>query len=78
MKAADEEAQEQERPAKKARKGKAQKLPVLTHNFTHNKILNAQKRLLKGLKRREEKARARVKQLGSLHKKDKPDGVEGS
>lgn len=76
MKATDEEAQERERPGKKAKN--AQKLPALTHNFTHKKILNAQKRLLKGLKRREERARARVKELGSLEKKNKPGGVGGS
>lgn len=79
VKTADKEAQERKLPAKKAKKEKAKKLPVLTHNFTHTKILNAQKRLLKGLKRREEKARARVKQLGSLkEKKIKAEGVEGS
>lgn len=81
MKAADEEAQKQERPAKKAKKAqkeKAKKLPALTHNFTHKKILNAQKRLLKGLKMREERARARVKELGSSKKKHKTGGVGGS
>lgn len=80
VEAADEMAQKQERPAtkaKRAKKGKARNLPALTHNFTRDKILAAQKRLLKGLKRREERAKARVKELGSL-KKHKSGGVEGS
>lgn len=78
MKVADEKAREQERPAKKAKKAKAQKIPALTQAFTHNKILDAEERLLKGLRKREERAKARVKQLGSLKKKSKPAGAGGS
>lgn len=81
MKAADDRALKQERQekkAKKAQKAKAQKLPALTHNFTHKKILSAQKRLLKGLRKREERARARVKELGSLKKEHKPVAVGGT
>ncbi|KAG6354779.1 hypothetical protein INS49_003860 [Diaporthe citri] len=80
VKAADEKALKQERQekkAKKAQKAKAQKLPALTHNFTHKKILSAQKRLLKGLKKREERARARVKELGLSKNKQKHGAVGG-
>lgn len=81
MKTAEEKPQKRQKlepQTKKAKKEKAQQLPALTHNFTHNKILDAQKRLLKGLKKREEKAKARVKLLGALNKKRKAGDVEGT
>lgn len=81
MKAADEKPQKRQKlepQTEKAKKKKAQQLPVMTHNFTHNKILDAQKRLLRGLKKREERAKARVKLLGTLKKKRKAGDVEGS
>lgn len=80
METADEKPQKRQKlePQTKAKKEKAQQLPALTHNFTHNKILDAQKRLLKGLKKREERAKARVKLLGALNKKRKAGDVEGT
>jgi len=74
----DENAPKRMRQDKKAKKAKAQKLPVLTQSLTHKKILDAQKRLLKGQQQREERARARIKKPGFLKKKAKLGGNRGS
>lgn len=79
MKGADEQpAKKRQRQDKKAKRAKAQKLPVLTQAFTHKKILDAQERLLKGQKKREERVKARVKKPGSLKKRGKLGGKGGS
>lgn len=59
-KAAAQKSQKSERQDKKAKKTKAEYMPALTQSSTHMKILAAQKRLLKGHQKREERARASV------------------
>lgn len=79
MKGADEHpAKKRSRQDKKAKRAKPQKLPVLTQSFTHKKILDAQERLLKGQKKREERVKARVNKPGSLKKKGKLGDNGGS
>lgn len=79
VKGADEQpAKKRKRQDKKAKRAKAQKLPVLTQSFTHNKILDAQERLLKGQEKREERVKARISKAGSLKKKGKLGGTGGS
>lgn len=68
MKSAEETPPKQVRQDKKAKKAKSQKLPTLVQSYTHKKILDAQKRLLKGQKKREERAKARVEQHRSPNK----------
>lgn len=65
VEAADTKTLKRERQAK-ARKSKAQKLPSLSKALTNKKILDAQKRLLKKQKKRQERMRAFVKQKAKL------------
>lgn len=69
VKPADDDPSQQVRQDKKAKKAKAQKLPNLTQSYTHEKILKAQKRLLKDQKKHEARAKARVEKHGSPKKK---------
>ncbi|KAI3396090.1 hypothetical protein diail_507 [Diaporthe ilicicola] len=79
VEAADAMTQERKRPAK-VKKEKVPKPPPLIKALTQKKILDAQRRLLRKQKNREERVKAYVKQKAKLArvKKRRADKLGGS